>query len=218
MGSQVLIAHTAPHVIEPLLRILADCNCTVLTAHSVKEAQYFLGSQPIATTFCESHLPDGGCIELLRWCKVSGISARLIVSPATANESEYIDLMAQGAFDYIVPPYRRTDVELLLRRRERRIELNIPVQAFGVTNDGIPFLQSCCTRNISREGACLSGLKYKPVPYAILGTRCHEKEGHVRVAWVTELQNGGYEAGVHVVSPIDELWCWQIPDHQEPAC
>ncbi len=212
MGSRVLIAHAVPHIIEPLLRILADCNCTILTAHSVKEAQQLLGSQPIATTFCESHLPDGGCLELLRWCKVSGISARLIVSPTTANESEYIDLMAQGAFDYIVPPYRRADVELLLRRRERRIELTIPVQVFGLAENGLPFLESCYTRNISREGACLSGLKHKLVPDAILGIRCHEKEGHVRVVWVNELQKGGYEAGVHVVSPIDELWCWRVPD------
>ncbi len=210
LESQVLIAHANPQAIQPLLQILVDCDYKLLTAHTVKRAQELLASQAVRTTFCESHLPDGGCAELLRWCKEAGISVPLIVSPSTANETEYIELMAQGAFDYITPPYRRTEVELLLRRREVRLELNMPVQIYGVDADGLPFLEASYTRNISREGACLCGVEHRLAPGAVIGIRCHDREGRLRVVWVNELRPGCYEVGVHCQGPISDFWNWRV--------
>lgn len=212
MESQILVAHANPQALRPLLQILADCKCVLLTAHTVTEAQHLLGSQVVRAAFCESHLPEGGCAELLRWCKHAGITTPLIASPSTANESEYIELMAKGAFDYIVPPYRRADVELLLRRRECRVELNVPVHIYGIDHAGFPFLQLCFTRNVSGEGACLTGIKHKLLADSIIGISCNEKQGHLRVVWVRNMRDGGYEIGVQVIGSIDEIWFWQVPN------
>jgi len=203
--SQVLIAHAAPHSVESLMQILAECNCTLLIAHTVEEAQKVLSTEPVRMTFCEYELPVGGYSELLRWCQNRKILAPLIVSPKAADETGYVEAMTRGAFDYIVPPYRRVEVELLLRRHEMRVEMNVPVQVYGVDADGLPFLQDVRTRNVSQEGACIYGLAHRLETGAIIGVRHYEKGSHFRVVWIKQSTDRCFELGLQNLTPTNRI-------------
>jgi CheY-like chemotaxis protein len=206
-ASQILIAHTEPQTLQSLEQIFTDCQLIPLAAHTVNQAQQILSTQPVILTLCERNLPAGGYGELLRWGKDRGISTPLVVSSRSIDESEYLEAMQRGAFDYIAPPYQRTDIELILRRRrEPRRDVILPVQVYGTNADGLPFLQFANTHNISSEGARLCGLNHKCEPGTVIGVRCHEKGGHFRVVWVRKSGSESYEIGVHNLTPGHAIW------------
>lgn len=206
-ASQVLIAHADPQALQSLGQILTDCHLIPLAAHTVNQAQKILSTQPVILTFCERNLPAGGYGELLQWEKHHGITTPLVVSSRFIDESEYMEAMQRGAFDYIAPPYQRADIELILhRQREPRRDVNLPVQVYGTNADGLPFLQFANTRNISSEGARLCGLSHRLEPGTVIGVRCYEKEGHFRVVWARRSGSESYEIGVHNLTPGHEIW------------
>ncbi len=180
-----------------------DSTC----ARTVNQAQKILLTQPVILAFCERNLPTGGCGELLQWGKDHGISTPLVVSSRSVDELEYVEAMQRGAFDYIAPPYQRTEIEVILRRRrEPRHDVNLPVQVYGTNADGLPFLQFANTHNISYEGAQLCGLNHRLEAGAAIGVRCYEKEGYFRVVWARKSGSESYEIGVHNLTPGHEIW------------
>jgi len=76
------------------------------------------------------------------------------------------------------------------RRREPRIPSTLSVLIWGIDAEGLPFAQSAVVRNISRQGALLSGVT-QPLrcgdPIVIqVGT----KRARFRVIWSRDSKNG----------------------------
>lgn len=69
---------------------------------------------------------------------------------------------------------------------EPRLEVELPVRAFGTDTDGRPFLQNAQARNISRHGAKLSGLETQLKPGDVIEVQVGDKKARCKVIWVVD--------------------------------
>ncbi len=193
---------------EVLLTMLSTPNLTIETASDVTGAQKAL-SPDTALVFCEDRLSGGGYRELLRSIEQAGLQVPLVVSSATGGPEQYLEAMELGAHDYITPPYRSQVIEsILLRRRNQRHPVVLPVQVYGVDADGVPFLQNARTRDLSFGGAHLAGIRSRLRPGDLIGINYCEKASACRVVWVGEADEdrAEREVGVENLDPATCNW------------
>ncbi len=86
--------------------------------------------------------------------------------------------------------------------------MTLPVQVYGTSANGLPFLQCAGTRNISSQGALFEGIAGELKLGTIVGVRCCDKEANFRVVWVRDM--GGsprtQEAGIQSLAPRNSIW------------
>jgi DNA-binding NtrC family response regulator len=78
-------------------------------ASTISEARTILLEQPIGLVFCESHLPDGGFPELLEAGASRKFAFRLVAM--VHDVDEYANAMRRGAFEAILVPCQRSDIQ-----------------------------------------------------------------------------------------------------------
>jgi len=208
-ASQVLVACGDPETRRALVNIFTQSELEPVLACTVGEAHASLALRPISLTFCEDRLPGGGYGELLRETALSGSHVPLVVVSALGDAEQYVEAMDQGALDYITPPYRRADIESIVnRRQEKRMEMTLPVQVYGTSANGLPFLQFARTRNISNQGALLEGIACELQPGAVIGVRCCDKEANFKVVWVRSADGPPktQEVGIQGLTPANCIW------------
>jgi hypothetical protein len=71
-------------------------------------------------------------------------------------------------------------------RPEPRVKTELPVRVWGMGKDGRPFFQNAEARNISSEGAMISGLDQQLTPGDTIGLQYGDKKARFRVIWVIE--------------------------------
>lgn len=69
---------------------------------------------------------------------------------------------------------------------EPRLDVELPIRAFGMGADGRPFLQNAQARNISQHGAKLSGLEAQLKPGDVIGVQVGDKKARCKVIWVVD--------------------------------
>lgn len=69
---------------------------------------------------------------------------------------------------------------------EPRLKTNLVVRVWGMAKDGRPFFQNAEARNISSEGAMISGLGQQLAPGDTVGVQYEEKKARFRVIWVID--------------------------------
>jgi len=77
------------------------------------------------------------------------------------------------------------------RRREVRIPADLPVSIWGLDAEGIRFTQAAMARNISGNGALLSGLESPMRPGDLIGLQYGSQRARFRVVWARD--SGGEE-------------------------
>jgi DNA-binding NtrC family response regulator len=82
---------------------------------NVSEAQAVMRERSIGLVFCESDLPEGGFRPVLHTLKLAGSRAPLVVCSLLGELEEYLEAMQLGAFDFIRPPYRHAEVEVIVK-------------------------------------------------------------------------------------------------------
>lgn len=133
----------------------------------------------------------------------------VVVVSALGDAEQYLEAMDQGALDYITPPYRRADIESIVRhRQEKRMEMTLPVQVYGTSVTGLPFLQFARTRNISSQGALLEGIACELHTGAVIGVRCCDREANFQVVWVRSADGSPktQEVGIQSLTPANCIW------------
>lgn len=113
-GFRVLVACSDLERRAALNAILAECGLEPATAAHMEELRTVLARGPVHVVFCEDCLPNGGFREVLRLTKATGAKAMVVVCSLLGELDEYLDAMELGAFDFIAPPYRRTEVESIV--------------------------------------------------------------------------------------------------------
>lgn len=76
------------------------------------------------------------------------------------------------------------------RRREPRVESNLPVLIWGIDAQGLPFTQSALARNISGHGALLSGIEQLLRCGDLIVVQYGKKRARFRVVWTRDSANG----------------------------
>jgi hypothetical protein len=99
------------------------------------------------------------------------------------------------------------------RRREPRVASGLKIQVWGIDAQGTRFAQSALARNISGQGALLSGVEQALRAGDLVGIRYGERRARFRVVWTrkSESENGVQAA----VQRLEEDAC---PWKEELGC
>jgi len=97
-----------------LASILEDLGLDLVFASSVDQARAILLGRPIRLVFCEDALPDGSFRDVLHTLKLAGSRVPLVVCSLLGEMDEYLEAMESGAFDFISPPFRPTELESIV--------------------------------------------------------------------------------------------------------
>src|SRR5438270_8647748 len=68
-------------------------------------------------------------------------------------------------------------------RPESRIDTDLPIRGWGMDANGKPFFQNVRARNISSQGALVSGIEHELKPGNVMGCKHKQKKARFRVLW-----------------------------------
>jgi two-component system response regulator PilR (NtrC family) len=101
------------------VEILAQCGLEPVIAADTSEVRAVFAQRPVHLAFCEEGLPEGGFREVLRLAKTTGSGVAIVVCSLLGELDQYLEAMQLGAFDFIAPPYRRDEVESIVKSVRR---------------------------------------------------------------------------------------------------
>ncbi|HUO26328.1 MAG TPA: PilZ domain-containing protein [Candidatus Aquilonibacter sp.] len=104
------------------------------------------------------------------------------------------------------------------RRREPRVQVNLPLRVWGTDSQGERFLQEVHARDISLSGALLSELEVELRPGDLIGVQYEGKQARFRVVW---LRHSGdrrkIQAAIHRLSSDQCPWLHLLGETSETA-
>lgn len=80
------------------------------------------------------------------------------------------------------------------RRKERRLDLELPVRIWGIDRMGRPFAELVRVRNVSNRGAVLIGMRAKVQEGDVLDVQNGASRTQFRIVWMTSAGEAGIEA------------------------
>jgi hypothetical protein len=80
------------------------------------------------------------------------------------------------------------------RRKERRLNLELPVRIWGVDRMARPFAELARVRNVSNRGAVLIGIRSKIQPGDVLDVQNGRSRTQFRIVWMGSAGEAGIEA------------------------
>src|ERR1700730_17169166 len=93
------------------------------------------------------------------------------------------------------------------QRREPRIKARLQVRIAGIDASGRPLLQMVMTRDISRQGALLEGLRSRFKPGEIISVSYNNNKARFRVIWIGDTgTNRAGQMGVQSIDPAKCIW------------
>ena len=93
------------------------------------------------------------------------------------------------------------------RRQEERRRASLAVMVWGIDTRGERFLQPAHAREISLNGALLSGLDAELRCGDLMGVIYNEKKARYRVVWVRSSETAQkIQAAVHLLAPDECPW------------
>jgi DNA-binding NtrC family response regulator len=98
-------------------------------AHSLDEARRKLRGRGFDAVLLDLHLPDGNGIDLLREMVGRGDDTATIILTGNADLNSAIQAIRLGAYDYLLKPCKITELEQILERLARELQLRNENQA-----------------------------------------------------------------------------------------
>jgi PAS domain S-box-containing protein len=111
----IAVVDDDPDVVRLLEHILQADGWRVLIATNGAEAQELISTVPVQLVLLDYQMPDVNGLELLRWVKTTRPEAVAIMITANTSEDVLIDLIRNGADDYIRKPFDLDTVTLACR-------------------------------------------------------------------------------------------------------
>jgi len=87
------------------------------------------------------------------------------------------------------------------RRKERRLNLELPVRIWGMDRMARPFAEMVRVRNVSNHGAILTGLRAKVQTGEVLDVQHGVARAQFRIVWLSLSGEAGIEA-LAMESPV----------------
>jgi DNA-binding NtrC family response regulator len=105
-------------------RELPQTGCVVVTAQSGEEALEILSRQDFDVVLLDLKMPGLGGMATLRRLRSSGNPAEVVVLTGHPEVESAIEAMKLGAYDYLIKPFKLSEVEAVLRRaaEKRRLQ------------------------------------------------------------------------------------------------
>jgi len=121
--NSVLIIDDEPHIVDVLREILQEGNFDVITAYSAAEAVSIIQRQNINIILTDMLLGDGSGIDILHKAKEVHPDCQVILMTGRPTIQDAVDVIKQGAYDFLVKPFSVETVRLTIDRAVERIRL-----------------------------------------------------------------------------------------------
>jgi DNA-binding NtrC family response regulator len=121
---QVLVVDDEQPTRVLMERELPGSGCLVVTAQSGEEALEVLSRQDFDVVLLDLKMPGLGGMATLRRLRSSGIPAEVVVLTGHPEVESAIEAMKLGAYDYLVKPFKLSEVEAVVRRAAERRHLH----------------------------------------------------------------------------------------------
>lgn len=115
----ILVASSDLQVSDSLARLLQPYPINSVWVKGLADARMWFGTEKIAACLCGFWLHDATCREFVKQTKRESSEIPVIIVSSPACESEYREYLAAintGAFDFLCYPYRRLELERMLRQ------------------------------------------------------------------------------------------------------
>lgn len=102
------------------------------------------------------------------------------------------------------------------KRRDDRVDAALRVRIFGMDSAGHPFTEEVRTRNISKRGALLTGVKTQLKAGEVIGLSHADRKSRFRIVWAApgnSFQAGS--VGVEDLSAVGSIWVVPVPKAQK---
>lgn len=137
----VVVATTDPAITEKMRDLLQMYSFRTVWAKGVSEVKVALTQKNVAACFCGFWLVDGTYRDIVRLLRSQPVEVPAIIVCEPTCPHEYRDYLAAlniRAFDFICHPYRRTDLERILRATLSERALLARFQSFlGNSEEGV---------------------------------------------------------------------------------
>lgn len=100
-----------------LAEILTKLGLDPICASTLRECNESLSQRNVGLVFCDAHISDGDCQDLLNGH--ADRKPRVVLTSRSEDRDEFSSAMHQGAFYVISTPYRPTDVEWMVIQAKR---------------------------------------------------------------------------------------------------
>lgn len=104
-----------------LAAFLRACGMKAIFCESVRDSRAALESDDVAMVFCDSYLKDGDYREVVRLAAASRVHPPVVVTSRLDDTSQYLEAMRLGAFDFMARPFRRSEIEWIVRNATRKM-------------------------------------------------------------------------------------------------
>jgi DNA-binding NtrC family response regulator len=113
---QVLIASSDTKKRDVLAAILVRYGVRPQITTNASGVRAAFARGPVHLVFCEDELPEGGFREVLRIANATRPAVPIVVCSRLGEIDQYLEVMEKGAFDFIISPYRCSEIEFILQR------------------------------------------------------------------------------------------------------
>jgi len=132
---KVLVVDDEPAVVTSLQKVLQREGWSVLTANDGRTALELVREEGISVVVTDFQMPEMSGLDLLRSLKTIAPETEVILITAYGTIEMAVDAMKQGAYDFVVKPFKRHDItrgvrralekqRLVLENRQLRAELD----------------------------------------------------------------------------------------------
>jgi len=114
----VLIATNDQELHGNMSELLQSFPLKTVWAKGLEEVKYALSREKVAVCLCGFWLVDGTYRDVVRCLRLQGVEIPAVIVCAPSCPHEYRDYLAAlniSAFDFISHPYRKSDMERILR-------------------------------------------------------------------------------------------------------
>jgi two-component system response regulator HydG len=106
----VLIVDDEPGILDSLQKVFERESLRVLTAHGGAEALELLRREPVSILLTDLLMPGMSGLDLLKASKSVSPETETILMTAYGTVENAVEAMRQGAYDFVIKPYKRAHV------------------------------------------------------------------------------------------------------------
>lgn len=126
-SASALLVHDYEYPLRDLIPLLKRLGLSSQRARSCAEARSVLASaRPPGLIFTDTELPDGGWEETVALGSGAGSRVPVIVVSRVVDVSLYLDAIERGATEFIVPPFRDSEIAYVIQGVRMKIPRNAP--------------------------------------------------------------------------------------------
>jgi DNA-binding response OmpR family regulator len=115
MAPNILVVSDNREVQKAFADLLEKNGMVPLVASTVSQAEALLDHVPVSMVFCSDELPNPGVDVFVRRAADTSKRPPVVVVSRLDDWERYLKFLQRGAFDYVLYPFNRVDVERVVK-------------------------------------------------------------------------------------------------------